>query len=100
VSDVLKDLAEARIGDWQRRVAAGEVRTDKPPLAMDHIENQLFKETLALYDEARELQGDARRALLSKANKLRMQLVIGLEKTNPLAAQQLDSRLAQARPRE
>ena len=99
MAGILDDLAEARIADWQRRVAAGEVSRDAEPLPMDTIENQLFKEILALFDRARPLQGDERAALLREANRLRMQLIIGLEKTNPMAAAQLDDRLARARPR-
>ena len=99
MADPFKDLAEARIADWQRRVKAGEVRADQQPLELDRIENQLFKEILALFDKARACDGDEREALLRQANKLRMQMIIGLEKTNPLAAKQLDDRIAAARPR-
>lgn len=99
MAGILDDLAEARIKEWQRRVASGDVRADAPPLPLDRLENQLFKEILGLFERARAATGVEREELLRDANKLRLQLIIGLEKTNPLAAAQLDDRIARARPR-
>ena len=99
MSGILDKLAEARIAEWQRRVAAGEARPDHEPLPMDRIENQLFKEILGLIDRARGAGGGEREELLREARRLRLQLIIGLEKTNPMAAAQLDDRIARAWPR-
>lgn len=96
-----EQLAEARIQDWRRRVAEGEVEADGPgvPSGAESFELQLFKEIMGLLDEARELEdGAPRREALRRANDLRIQLMACVEKDRPLLAQTLAGRLARAWP--
>lgn len=92
----LDALAEARIREWQRRVAAGEVSaTEALPLNADSWESQLFKEVVALRLAARDTEDPAEaRRLRERAEGLRIQLMVALEADRPRLAQVLAARLA------
>lgn len=92
-------LAEARIRDWQRRVAAGEAPQKTTPLEMQSIESMLFKEIVGLRLLARDTaDADARAHLLQRANNLRIQMLIPLERERPLLARTLSARIEQLAP--
>jgi len=97
--DAWSALAEARIRDWQNRVATGEAKA-APPLQLESMEGQLFKEILRLRLLAHERKSE-RASLLRKADDLRIQLMMLLETDRPLLAQMLNARLAgMSRPPE
>jgi hypothetical protein len=91
----LDQLAEARIRDWQRRVAAGEVSaTEGLPLKGESWESQLFHEIVALRLAARESTDEAEaQALRDRAEGLRIQLMVALERDRPRLARILAARL-------
>jgi hypothetical protein len=98
MADLLGQMAEAHILDWQRRVAAGEVDPHQPlPLAVDSWESQLFKEIVRLRGEARAVEDSAEQERLrTRAEGLRLQLMMVVERDRPQLARALAARLLNA----
>ncbi len=98
MADLLELLAESKIRDWQRRVAAGEVDpANHSGLRVESWESQLFKEIIQLHLAAREVADETERdRLRAKAEGVRVQLMMTLERDRPLLAQTLQARLAAA----
>ncbi len=87
-------LAEARIRDWQRRGCPNRKQ------ALDscgggNLESQLLQEIVALRAAAKKEADERVRAeVLEQARKLKVQLVVLLERTGrPLAARKIEGRL-------
>lgn len=92
--DVWTALAEAKIREWNERVAEGRASA-AATVRIDSYENQLLTEVLALYAQARACTDEAeRRALLRRASNRRTELMILLERDRPLLAQTIEARLA------
>ncbi len=97
MADLISMLAEARIHEWQRRVAAGEVPADQPPAELESWESQVFKDIVRLKREARALpQGPERSKKEAEAKKLWLHLMVTLERERPRLAQALDAQLSLA----
>ena len=98
MADILDQLAEANIRDWQRRVAAGEVDPQQPlSLHVQSWESQQFKEIVRLRDEARAVDDpEEQQRLRQRAEALRLQLMMVVERDRPLLARALAARLANA----
>lgn len=96
--DLFAMLAEAHICDWQRRQAAGETTPGPAGPLVDSWENQLFQEILTLREQARAT-GDAGEAaaLRRRAEQLRLQLIVPLERDQPGWARALDAELSKRR---
>lgn len=90
--DAWTALAEARIRDWQRRVARGEA-SRQPPVVLESLEGQLLKEILRLRLKAQQSPED-RTSLMREAENLRIRLMTMLEPDRPLLAQSINAKLA------
>ncbi len=89
-------IAEARYKEWKRRREAGDaapLARETPPA--ESIESQLFEEARSLKAAAsRTGDPEERDALLKQADKVRIRLMVMLEKNGyPLLARTLQERL-------
>lgn len=97
MADLVSMLAEARIREWEQRVKAGELPLASEPLPLESWETQAFKRIVRLQREARSLDpGPERVAREAEAEKLRLQLIIGLERERPRLARAIDAQIARA----
>jgi len=98
MADLLEQLAEARIREWQRRIDAGDVPTARPvQLAHDSWEAQVFKDIVALRLAARQTTSEPeRQRLLAEAESLRLQLMTVVERDRPRLAAALAAQLTAA----
>jgi hypothetical protein len=95
--DVMAMLAEARIRDWQRRVAAGEVPADAEPLPLESWETTTLKDIVRLKRRARTLEdGPERKKLEAEAEMLRLHLMVAVERERPRLARILEAQIAAA----
>ena len=92
MSDWLERLAEARIQDWQRRLAAGESVPAPPPLVFDSWESQMVKQIVQLRRQA--TAADDPSELLAEATKLQLQLLVVVERDRPRLARELERVIA------
>jgi len=92
---IFEVMAEAKIRDWQRRVASGDpsATSSGEGTKVESWETQVFKEIIDLHAAARDAEGEERARLLSKARDLRIQLMTALEKDRPLLARTLAEKL-------
>lgn len=96
--DALELLAEAHIRDWQRRVAAGEVRAvEGVDTRVESWESQVFKQIVGYRLAARASDDDDEAdALRRRANDLEITLLATVERDRPRLARVLAQRLAAA----
>ncbi|GFO69495.1 hypothetical protein GMLC_30740 [Geomonas limicola] len=87
-------LAEARIREWQERSPEEKRQLAEHAVTItgdEPLEVQLFKEVIALRKAAqKEPESETKDAMLAKATKLQIQLMVVLEQSGrPLAAQKV-----------
>ena len=99
MADFLEILAETHVREWQRRLAAGEVPAAAGlPLQAESWESQMFNEIVALRLAAAEAPDEPEAAALrERSERLRIQLMVVLERDRPRLAQLLAARLSTAR---
>ncbi len=88
-------FAEARSEDWQRRVAAEVIPTSVSlALEVESYASMLCKEVLGLRLQARSGSDPAeKQRMLHRAEGLRIQLMVNLERERPRMAHTLDVQL-------
>ncbi|MGM0557841.1 MAG: hypothetical protein ACQEVA_15760 [Myxococcota bacterium] len=92
-------ITEARIKEWQERRAEESGADEKANTPVfETVESQLFDEIVAARAAAREVDDPAERnALLTRAKRTRVRLMVLLEKGGfPLLARSLQQRLDEA----